>query len=126
MNPNHQSQLEQQDKILTKATLRLAEFLNLSGKDLSETLGISEASITRLHQGKKTISAQQKEGELALLLLRIYRSLNALVGNHHEKAKLWLHSPNLAFQSKTPFEHIKSIAGLVEVTQYLDAMRGKL
>lgn len=59
MNPNHQSQLEQQDKILTKATLRLAEFLNLSGKDLSETLGISEASITRLHQGKKTISAQQ-------------------------------------------------------------------
>lgn len=126
MNPKHEAQLSQQEKILTKAILRLSAFLGFSGKDLSQTLGMSEATITRLHQGKKTISPYDKEGELALLLLRIYRSLNALVGNQHEKAKLWLHSPNHAFQSKTPFQHIKSVAGLVEVTQYLDAMRGKL
>ena len=126
MNPKYDTQSNQQEKILTKAILRLADFLGLSGKDLSQTLGMSEATITRLHQGKKTISPHDKEGELALLLLRIYRSLNALVGNQHEKARLWLHSPNHAFSSKTPFQHIKTVSGLVEVTQYLDAMRGKL
>jgi len=63
---------------------------------------------------------------MALLLLRIYRSLNALVGNHHDKAKLWLHAPNQAFQLETPLKHMKNVSGLVEVAQYLDAMRGKL
>jgi uncharacterized protein (DUF2384 family) len=87
---------------------------------------MSEATISRLHQGKKLISPETKEGEMALLLLRVYRSLNALVGHHHEKAKLWLCAPNHAFQLKTPLHHMKSVAGLVEVAQYLDAMRGKL
>lgn len=126
MNTNTQLHPQNEELVLTKAILRLAQFLELSGKDLSETLGISEATVTRLHQGKKFIHPHCKEGEMALLLLRIYRSLNALVGNHHDKAKLWLHAPNHAFQLQTPLNHMKNISGLVEVAQYLDAMRGKL
>ncbi|RUR08844.1 antitoxin Xre-like helix-turn-helix domain-containing protein [Legionella septentrionalis] len=44
-----------QDAILTKAILKMANFYGLNGKELSEILGISEATATRLHQGKKQL-----------------------------------------------------------------------
>ena len=62
---------------------------------------------------------------IAILLIRIYRSLSAMVGNNHEKAKLWLKSQNKYFRNK-PLEEMKTIPGLVKVLNYLDAMRGKL
>ena len=62
---------------------------------------------------------------MALLLLRVYRGLNALVGNNHEKANLWLQHKNIYFNAM-PIDHMKTIPGLVDVVSYLDAMRGKL
>ncbi len=111
--------------VLTKAISNLAKFYSLSGKDLSKIIGISESSVSRIGQGLKLISPHTKEGEMALLLIRIYRSLNAMVGNNHEKAKLWLQSPNKYFRNR-PIEEMKTISGLVGVLGYLDAMRGKL
>ncbi len=115
----------QESIVLTKALCNLVKFYSFSGKDLSKIIGISESTASRLVQGTKLISPHTKEGELALLLLRIYRSLNAMVGNNHEKAKLWLNSQNKYFRNK-PMEEIKTIPGLVDVLNYLDAMRGKL
>ena len=119
-NIHHEEEL-----VLTKAICSLAKFYSLSGKDLSKIIGISESSASRVIQGIKLISPHTKEGELALLLLRIYRSLNAMVGNNHEKAKLWLNSRNKYFRNK-PMEEMKTIPGLMSVLNYLDAMRGKL
>ena len=115
----------QKDIVLTKAICNLAALYSFTGKDLSDILGISESSASRIHQGKKFISPHTKEGEMALLLVRIYRSLNAMLGNNHEKAKAWLNSQNKYFQNK-PIDEIKTISGLVRVLHYLDAMRGKL
>lgn len=119
-NPHHQEEV-----VLTKAICNLSKFYSLTGKDLSKIIGISESSASRLGQGIKLISPYTKEGEMALLLLRIYRGLNAMVGNNHEKAKLWLNSQNKYFRNK-PIEEMKSIPGLIGVLNYLDAMRGKL
>lgn len=115
----------QEELVLTKALCNLSKLYSLSGKDLSQIIGISESGISRITQGTKFISPQSKEGEMALLLLRIYRSLNAMLGNNHEKAQLWLNSPNKYFHNK-PIEEMKSIPGLIGVLNYLDAMRGKL
>lgn len=124
MNPclknNHQKEL-----VLTKAILKLADFYNLTGKDLHHIIGVSESTITRLNQGKAYLSPTTKEGEIALLLLRVYRGLNSLIGTNHEKAKLWLNSYNKYFNKK-PIDHLKTLTGLVEVVNYIDAMRGKL
>ena len=114
------------DVVLTKALLNLTAFYAIQGKELACIIGISEASATRLAKGERLISEKTKEGELALLLIRLYRSLNALVGNDAVKAKLWLNSPNRYFPHTTPMECIKRIEGLIEVVNYLDAMRGKL
>lgn len=115
----------QEEVVLTKAICNLSKFYSLTGKDLSKIIGISESGVSRIVRGTKLISPHTKEGELALLLLRIYRSLNAMVGNNHEKAKLWLNSDNKYFRNK-PIEEIQTIAGLIAVLNYLDAMRGKL
>ena len=120
INLNHKEEL-----VLTKAIVNLVDLYGFTGKDLYDITGISESSKTRLHQGKKLLSPKTKEGEMALLLIRVYRSLNALVGNNHSKAKIWLNSFNSYFNKK-PFEQMKTLAGLVDVVNYLDAIRGKL
>lgn len=121
---NLQIKLHDRNAVLTKAILNLAAFYHLKGKELSEIIGISEASATRLNKGNKLISENTKEGELSLLLIRLYRSLAVLVGNEPEKARAWLNSPNRYF-AKKPIDLIKRVDGLVAVVQYLDAMRSK-
>lgn len=125
MNSSIQATQSDKNAVLTKALLSLVSFYQLTGKDLGEIIGISESSVTRLYQGKKSISPDSKEGELTLLLLRLYRSLNAMVGNNHDKARQWLQSFNRYF-GKSPFDAIKTVSGLVDAVNYLDAMRGKI
>ena len=112
------------EAVLTKATRRAAEHLGLSQKELAKILGVSEATVSRLGTGK-TLEPDKKEGELALLFLRIYRSLDALVGGSEEKARAWFSAQN-AHIGGVPRERVQTAEGLVHVAQYLDAMRGKL
>ena len=110
------------EAVLTRAVLRAAGLLELSSASLARVLGVSEASVSRLASGARTIDPQSKEGELALLLVRVYRSLDALVGTDAVQRKAWLHSPNRALNAK-PANLIERADGLVSVVNYLDAMR---
>jgi hypothetical protein len=110
--------------VLTKAVLSAARRLGLRNRELARILGASEASISRLSSGR-TIAPVSKEGELALLVLRLFRSLDALVGGEDAKARAWLHADNIHLGG-VPAECIKRVEGLVEVVQYLDAMRGRI
>lgn len=109
---------------LTKATLAAARRLGLRNRELAELLGASEASISRLSSGR-AIDPASKEGELALLFLRLFRSLDALVGGDTAKAREWLNAENTHVRGR-PVQRIRTIEGLVDVVQYLDAMRGRL
>lgn len=111
--------------VLWKAVANLAEAYELSRKDLEDMLGFSQATLSRLYQKNGSIDPQSKEGELAILLLRLYRSLSANLGGDDEAAKTWLKSHNHYF-NEPPLQHIRKITGLTEVIFYLDAMRGKL
>jgi uncharacterized protein (DUF2384 family) len=110
------------EAVLGKALFRAAELLDLNNAALARILGVSEASVSRLASGARNIDPNSKEGELALLLIRVYRSLDALVGSDASQRKAWLHSPNRALNG-TPADLIHSAAGLVAVVGYLDAMR---
>lgn len=109
---------------LGKATLRASAQLGLSQKDLALILGISEATASRLHKGR-VIDPRSKEGELALLLLRVYRSLRTLVGGKPDAAHSWMHAANDHLNG-TPAALARTTTGLVAVADYLDGMRGKL
>lgn len=108
--------------VLTKATLRSAGLLGLSNSVLAKAVGLSEASISRMSSGAKAFEVGSKPAELAALVIRVYRSLDALVGNSEEHRRLWMTSYNRALNA-TPKEAIQSAEGLVRVVTYLDGAR---
>jgi hypothetical protein len=112
------------DAVLAKAVLAAAERLEVRQRHLAAVLGASEASVSRLSRGRG-IDPETKEGELALLFLRVYRSLDTLVGGDDAKARAWLHAGN-DHLGAAPIDRLITVEGLVDVVQYLDAMRGRL
>ena len=110
--------------VVAKAVLSAAARLGLRHRHLATVLGASEASVSRLQRGRG-IDPASKEGELALLFLRLYRSLDALMGGDDERARTWLHAENVHLGG-VPAERLNSVQGLVDVVQYLDAMRGRM
>lgn len=110
--------------VVAKATLSAAKRLGLRNRHLAAIIGTSEATVSRLQHGRG-LAPESKEGELALLFLRLYRSLDALMGGDDAKARAWLHAEN-DHVGGVPSERIRTVEGLVDVLQYLDAMRGRL
>ena len=109
--------------VLSKAVLRAAEHLQLSKAALGKVLGLSAASVTRLHQGSVQLASDSKPGELGLLLVRLFRSLDSIVGDG-DAARTWLASENLGLNG-TPKDLILTPQGLVHVVDYLDAHRAR-
>lgn len=110
---------------LTKAVVRAAGFLGISQATLADVLGVSPATASRLVGGTYALQpARRREWEFALLFVRLFRSLDALVGND-EDARTWLRNENRALGAK-PVELIRSAEGLVRVLHYLDASRGRV
>ncbi len=110
--------------VIAKAALAAADRLGLTNRHLAAVIGISEASVSRLQHGRG-VEPDSKEGELALLFVRLFRSLDALVGGDDSKARAWLHAMN-DHVGGVPADRIKTVEGLIDVVQYLDAMRGRL
>jgi hypothetical protein len=110
--------------VLARAVVAAAARLGVRNRRLAEVIGTSEASVSRLTSGRR-IDPASKEGELALLFLRLYRSLDALVGGADDQARAWLHAEN-RHVGGVPADRIRSVEGLVDVIQYLDGMRGRI
>ena len=108
--------------VLGKATIRAAHELNLSNAALARVIGLSEPTISRISAGARGIDPLSKEGQLALLLVRVFRSLDPLVGSDVQKRHEWLRSPNKALNG-TPALLIETPYGLVTTLSYLDGMR---
>ncbi len=112
--------------VVSKALLRAAEALGLSSAELAAIVGTSESTLSRIRNRKRgPIPLGSKEGELALLFLRVFRSLDALVGGSEAHARAWLRADNHHLGG-VPLQRMKKIEGLVDVAEYLDAMRGTI
>jgi hypothetical protein len=109
---------------LTKAVMRAAGFLGISQAIVASVLGISTASVSRMASGHYVLDAHRKEWEFGVLFVRLFRSLDAILG-HGDQARLWLTNDNLALGGK-PLELIRTTEGLVRVVHYLDATRGRV
>jgi hypothetical protein len=116
--------LGRKEAVLTSATLRAAALLGLTDADVAQVVGVSGATVSRLRGGQRTISLGSKESELALLLVRVYRSLDGILGEDREAMRAWFHGKNRHLRG-VPAELVRSADGLVRVLEYLDAMRAK-
>lgn len=108
--------------VVTKSVMRAADRLALSNRVLAGILGVSEATVSRMGAGTYQLDAGGKPYELALLLLRLFRSLDAIVGGDAAVARAWLRNSNTALGA-APITLIESVAGLVNVVAYLDHRR---
>ncbi len=105
--------------VLAKATDRAGKALGFTQSETARILGRDRSIFQR------GIDPHDKAGELALLLIRLYRSLFVLVGGEGEAMRHWMRTAN-HHTGGIPAEQVHTIASLVELVGYLDAMRGKV
>jgi hypothetical protein len=112
------------EAIVSKAVIKAARKLDMSNVELSDIIGISEPQLSRIANSSASnlLKKDSKEYELSLLFIRMFRSLDALVGGDDASAIKWMRGRNLAFNQK-PIERVKTIEGLIDVLSYLDSRR---
>jgi uncharacterized protein (DUF2384 family) len=108
--------------VITKATVRAADRLAIKSNVLCKILGLSEATISRMRKGEYLVEPGAKAFELAVLFVRFYRSLDAIVGGNDTVAAQWIKNPNTGLDG-VPLALIQTVAGLTNVIDYLDARR---
>jgi uncharacterized protein (DUF2384 family) len=108
--------------VVTKAAIRAAERLGLKNNVMGRIIGLSEPTISRMRKGRYVIDPDHKSFELALLFVRLYRSLDAMVGGDDAVAADWLANTNTALHGR-PLDLIQTVSGLVSVIAYLDSRR---
>ncbi|WP_094554579.1 MbcA/ParS/Xre antitoxin family protein [Synechococcus sp. 1G10] len=106
-------------QLVAEACRRAAQALGLSRDELSAVVGKHRTSIERTGLDPET-----KEGELALLFVRVYRSLHSLFGGDQTLMRHWMQQPNHHLGEQPPRLLLARIEGLTRVANYLDALRG--
>ena len=112
------------DAVLLKALLSTREQLGLTQQELAGIVGVNRSAISRWGDSGG-LRPQSKTGELALLLIRIYRALFALFGGNLDDMRHFLRTENRHLGG-VPLEQMGQVQGLVRVVEYLDAIRGKV
>ena len=112
-------------KTLTKAVTRAAVLLDVTQAELAAVLGVSPATVSRMANGTFVLEPGNKTWELSALFVRLFRSLDALVGSNEAHARAWLDSANHALGA-APKQLIPHAEGLVRVVHYLDSARGRV
>ncbi|HOV05222.1 MAG TPA: DUF2384 domain-containing protein [Hyphomicrobiales bacterium] len=111
--------------VVTKAVTRTSNILGLSNRQLAGILGLSEPTISRMQNGQYGLKPGDKAFELGLLLVRLFRSLDAIVGGDEAVARSWLRGFNSVLDGR-PIDRLDTITGLVEILGYLDARRARI
>jgi uncharacterized protein (DUF2384 family) len=112
-------------RVLTGAVLRAGVLLEITQSGLAQILGLSPSTVSRMANGTYTLDTHKKEWELGALFVRLFRSLDALIGSNDLSARAWLNGPNQGLAAR-PIDLIRSTEGLVRVVQYLDSARGRI
>ena len=112
-------------KVLTSAVTRIADFWDLSNARLGTVLGVSPATASRLRSGRAVLDPASKSFEAGQFLLRLFRSLDALLGSDDAAAKRWLATENVDLGAK-PIECVETMRGLIEVCDYVDFYRARV
>jgi len=111
--------------VLSRATVRAARLLGIAQADLAQVIGVSGATASRLANGRRQLEPGTKPWQLAALFVRLFRSLDAIVGSDDDAARQWLRSENSALGG-VPLTLIREPAGLVRTVDYLDAARARI
>src|ERR1700729_1976804 len=94
-------------KVLTAAVLKASALLDITQTHLAQILGLSPSTVSRMASGSYTLDEDRKEWELGALFVRLFRSLDALIGSNDAAAKVWLSGANRGLSGR-PIELIRT------------------
>ncbi|MBL1321339.1 MAG: DUF2384 domain-containing protein [Methylophaga sp.] len=110
--------------VLANAVVHASEQLGLKQAEVAQAIGMHRTAFSRL-KSKPFLDPQSKEGQLALIIIRIARALFALTGGDEAWIKRFMRSQN-KMTGGIPVQQIASIEGLMSVLRFVDAIRGKV
>jgi hypothetical protein len=106
-------------RVLASALLNAGKELGFTQRDLESVVGRDRSALNRAG-----LDPESKSGELALLFVRAYRALFALMGGDRDAMRHWFQTENL-HTGGVPSQQVHNVQGLMRVVDYLDAIRGK-
>lgn len=112
-------------QLVANAIRKIADFWSLTNEGLGQILGLSDSTVSRLRNGSWQFQPGTKSFELAQYLMRLFRSLDSMMGCDDLAAKSWLASDNRDLGGK-PIELIRTIRGLSDVADYVDDHRARV
>ena len=110
-----------ENAVLGKAFFRAGEGLGLDDTELSAVLEKHVSRVLLLRHGHELLQPSTEAWSRALLLVELYQSLLAIIGNEQD-ARSWLSSKNRGLCGR-PRDLITCRVGLEQVVQYLAATR---
>lgn len=102
--------------VLAKAALRAGQALGLTQEQTANVIGLDQSCFN------PGIDPQKATGQRALMLIRIFQNLDALVGSDPVLIKCWMKGRNQGTNG-IPAEQMQTSEGLEKVLGYLGAMR---
>jgi hypothetical protein len=111
-----------QARVVTEAVLKAARILEVPAGVLAGIIGVSPATVSRMRGGSYALEPASKAFELGLYFIRLFRSLDALAGSNDTFSRAWLHGGNRDLGER-PIDKIRTIRGLQDVCDYIDAHR---
>lgn len=111
-------------RVVTKAIVKTAKDIGLSGTNLAKILGLSESSISRLKSGSCLILRDTKAYEISLIFLRIYRGVSEILSGDMRSISAWFRNQNNKLGA-VPIEKMFDLLGLISVLNYVEEYRAK-
>lgn len=111
--------------LVGSSVINAADALGLNREQLANTIGVSVSTVARMRKGICGVP-EQKPLEMALMLVRVYRSVFSILGGSTDAIKHWINTPNHHLDDTRPCDLLQTVAGLSRVVWYLDAMRGRI
>ncbi|WP_045858085.1 antitoxin Xre/MbcA/ParS toxin-binding domain-containing protein [Teredinibacter purpureus] len=126
------SRLLNDSAIVANGLTEACKHLGITQDQIATAIGVSRTTITRIKKrahdnlDDAAFASNGKPFELALLVIRVYRSLYAILGGNQAAMKHWMNTDNQHLANERPVDLIQSTLGIGRVIGYLDAMRGKI
>jgi hypothetical protein len=114
---------QEDGRLIAKAVVRAGLALGLKQAEIAEVIGVSAPQVSRMKEAAVPVAGKSRE--LALYLIRVFRSLDAITGGDAATSRAWMRNHNTDLNG-IPADLIRSAAGLVAVMGYLDAARAPL
>ena len=111
--------------VLSSAVSNAARLWGLSNETLGKIIGVSAPTASRLRSGSWQLERGTKPFELAQYFVRLFRSLDSLMGSDDTAAVSWLKARNSDLDGR-PIDLILTIRGLFEVADYVDDFRARV